>query len=79
MFLETLTNELDDLICSTRTLYYENLWKKINNPFLQAKTYLLILKTFIKGEKVPLILPLLIDDKFVTDIKMKANIFKSFC
>ena len=68
MFLENLTNELDDLISSTRTLYYEHLWKKLNNPLLQAKTYLSILKTFFKGEKIPLILPLLIDDKFVTEI-----------
>ena len=68
MFLENLTNELEDLISSTRTLYYEHLWKKLNNPLLQAKTYLSILKTFFKGEKIPLILPLLIDDKFVTEI-----------
>ena len=39
---------------------------------MHAKTYLSILK------KVPIIPPSLIDDKFVTDIQMKANIFNKF-
>ena len=52
--------------------------KKLNNPLLQAKTYWSILKTFYNDKKVPLIPPLLIDNKFVTDIKTKANIFNKF-
>ena len=59
-------------------MYYENLAKKINNPLLQAKTYLSILKSFYNDRKVPLIPPLLIDDKFVTDIQTKTNIFNKF-
>ena len=35
-------------------------------------------KTFCNDKKIQLILPLLIDSKFVTDIKMKANIFNKF-
>ena len=45
---------------------------------LQAKTYWSILKSFYKDRKVPLIPPLLIDDKFVTDIETKINIFNKF-
>ena len=56
----------------------KTLQKKLNNPLLQAKTYWLILKTFYNDKKVPLIPPLLIDNKFVTDIKTKANIFNKF-
>ena len=52
--------------------------KKLNNPLLQAKTYWSILKTFYNDKKVPLIPPLLKDNKFVTDIKTKANIFNKF-
>ena len=37
-----------------------------------------ILKTFYNPKKIPLIPPLLIDYKFVTDIKTKANIFNKF-
>ena len=37
--LETSITELNELLCTTRVLYYENLGKKLNNPLLQAKTY----------------------------------------
>ena len=37
-FLKALITELNELISSTKTLYYENLAKKLNNPLLQAKT-----------------------------------------
>ena len=45
---------------------------------LQAKTYWSILKSFYKDRKVPLIPSLLIDDKFVTNIETKINIFNKF-
>ena len=77
MFLETIANELNELISSTKALYYDNLAKKLNNPLLQAKMYWSILKTFY-NKKIPLIPPLLVDDKFVTDIQKKANVFNKF-
>ena len=76
--LENLIAELNELITSTKALYYENLGKKLNNPLLQIKMHWSILKTFYNDKKIPLILPLLIDNKFVTDIRTKANIFKKF-
>ena len=78
MMIETLITEINDLITSTKDLYYNNLAKKLNNPLLQAKTYWSILKTFYNDKKIPIIPPLLIDDKFVTDIQTKANIFNKF-
>ena len=39
MFIESLIAELNDLISYTKDLYYENLAKKLTNPFLQAKIY----------------------------------------
>ena len=78
MFIESLIAELYDLISYTKDLYYENLAKKLNNPLLQAKTYWSILKSFYNDGKVPLIPPRLIDDKFVTDIQKKTNIFNKF-
>ena len=59
-------------------MYCESLARKLNNSLLQAKTYWSILKTFYNDKKVHLIPLLLIDDKFVTDIKTKANIFNKF-
>ena len=46
---------------------------------LQAKTYWSILKTLYNDKKISIIPPLLIDDKFVTDMQTKANIFNKFC
>ena len=74
-FLKALITELNELIFSTKTLYYENIAKKLNNLMLQAKTYWSVLKSFYNDKKIPLIPPFLIDDKFVTDIQTKANIF----
>ena len=76
--LENVVNELNDLISSTKALYYDNLVKKLNNPLLQTKTYWSILKRFYNDKKIPIIPPLLVNDKFVTDIQMKANIFNKF-
>ena len=78
MMIETLIIEINDLITSAKDLYYNNLAKRLNNPLLQAKTYWSILKTFYNNKKIPIIPPLLIDDKFVTDIQTKANIFNKF-
>ena len=66
------------MISNAKNLYYVNLAKKLNNPLLQAKTYWSILKTFYKNKKIPLIPPLLINDKFITDIQAKTNIFNKF-
>ena len=46
ILLEKLITELNDLIFSTKTLYYENLAKKLNNPLLQTKIYWSILNIF---------------------------------
>ena len=78
MIIETLITEINDLITSAKDLYYNNLANKLNNPLLQAKTYWSILKMFYNDKKIPIIPPLLIDNKFVTDIQSKANIFNNF-
>ena len=78
VFLEALITDINELISSTKNLYYENLAKKLNNPLLQAKTYWSVLKTFCNEKKIPLIPPLLVDNNFVTDIQTKANIFNKF-
>ena len=58
VYLQNLIIELNELISSTKALYYENLAKKLNNPLLQVKTYWSILKTFYNDKKIPLIPPL---------------------
>ena len=51
--LETLITEINELISSTKNLYYGNLPKKLIKPLLQAKTYWSILKTFFNEKKDP--------------------------
>ena len=43
-----------------------------------TKTYWSILKTFCNGKKVPIIPPLLINDKLISDFEVKANHFNNF-
>ena len=70
VLLETFITELNELIPSTKKLYYEkNLWKKRNNPLLQAKMDCSILKTFYNNNKIQLIPPLLVKVMFVADNK----------
>ena len=78
VYLQNLIIELNELISSTKALYYENLAKKLNNPLLKAKTYWSILKTFYNNKKIPLIPLPLVDNKHVTDIKTRANNFNEY-
>ena len=50
-----------------------NLLKKLNDPPKNARSYWFILKTIFNGRKIPVILPLLIDGRLVSDFKGKAN------
>ena len=58
--------------------YYDYLSKKLNNPNTSVKTYWSIFKSFYKGTKVPLIPPLLVNNKTVSDFPEKANLFNDF-
>ena len=49
--LENFIIELNDLISSTKALYYENLAKMLSNQLFKAKTYWSILKTFYNDKK----------------------------
>ena len=73
--LEETVRNLNDLILQTKTSCNENLGKMHNDPTLQSKTYWSILKGFYNGKRVPVIQPLLVNNKFVTDFKANANIF----
>ena len=51
---------------------------KLANPSTSSKSYWSILKTFVNGKKIPIIPPLLVNDKFVTNFFEKANLFNEF-
>ena len=62
----------------SKKLNYNNLSKNFNDPNTSVKTYWLILKSFYKGNMVPLIPPLLVNNKIVSDFTEKANLFNDF-
>ena len=49
---------------------------KLANPPTSSKTYWPILKTFANSKKIPIIPPLLVNDKFITNFLEKANLVK---
>ena len=48
------------------------------NPAISAKSCWTILKAFYSGKKIPLIPPLVINDRLITDIRVKANYFNLY-
>ena len=76
--LEESVRNLNDLMLRTKTSFYENLGSKLNYPILQLKTYWSILKGFYNCKRKPVIPPLLVNNKFVTDFKAKSNILNDF-
>ena len=70
--------DISEMISMRKDEYYDHLSKKLNNPSTSAKTYWSILKSFYKGTKVPLIPPLLVNNKTVLGFTEKANLFNDF-
>ena len=73
-----ISNSLTETIGSSKEKFYYKLSTKLANPYTSSKTNWSILKTFVNGKKVPIIPPLLITDKFVTNFLEKANLFNEF-
>ena len=51
---------------------------KLNDPKAAPKTYWSILNRFLYNKKIPSIPPLLVNDKFISDFHIKANLFNDF-
>ena len=58
--------------------YQNHIVLKLNDPMTTTKSYWSILKTFYNGKRVPVISPLLINDKLISDFQVKANHFNNF-
>ena len=76
--LENLTTELPNLTLDTKIEYHSKLAAKLVSPSTSAKTYWSNLKTFANGRKVPVMPPLLINNEFISNFKIKANYFNRF-
>ena len=76
--LQRSIEEVSEDISKSKEQYYDYLAKKLNNPKTSPKTYWAIMKTFHNGKKIPLIPPLLINDKLESDFEKKEIISMSF-
>ena len=73
--LQLAITELSDYITERKNEYNFQLSQSLNNLATSSKTYWTILKTFYSATKMPLILPLVINDQLIIDFREKANYF----
>ena len=80
MELQNTIKEFSELISTRKDDFNLHLANKLVDPTTSSKTYygLSILKTFYNGRKIPIIPPLLINDKLENDFKKKAHHFNVF-
>ena len=75
--IQKLSTEISDMILKRKEKYH-HLSLKLNSPNSSAKTYWSIPNSFYNDTKVPLIPPLLVNNKIVSDFANKANLFNNF-
>ena len=61
------TSIVTEVIRSCEEEYQNHIALKSNDPMTTTKTYWSILRTFYNGKKVPIIPPLLINDKLISE------------
>ena len=76
--LKAILTDILNAVNSFKFRYNNGLAKKTQgNSRMTTKISWSILKTFANGTKIPLILPLLIDNQFVTHLLEKANLYNN--
>ena len=78
MKLQTVSTELSEMILKQKDDYYCQLSDKLDDPKTSAKAYWSLLKTLYNGKKIPLIPPILVNNKLISNFKEKANHFNAF-
>ena len=58
--------------------YHRQLAQKLSDPSVSSKSYWSILKRLYNRKKVPVVSPLLINNKLESDFEIKANYFNTF-
>ena len=75
---KALQYQLNISIEESKEKYYTKLSSRLAYPLTSPKTYWSILKTFLNSKKIPCIPHLFHENKFITDFKEKAELFKHF-
>ena len=76
--LQTITWHLAEAVSSSKNVNYERLAKNLNDPKTSSKAYWSIIKTLANGKKVQVILPILVNNKLVTNFKDKAKTAENY-
>ena len=76
--LQTISTELSEMILKRKNDYHRQLSDKLNDPETSAKAYWSILKTLYNEKKIPLIPPIVVNNKLISNFKEKANYFNDF-
>ena len=76
--LQNLSQDLLELITKRKEDYNFHLAKKLNYLQSSSKSFWKILKTFYNGNKIPLIPPIIVNNKYVSDYEQKALMFLKF-
>ena len=76
--IQMLSTEISTLMLERKEKYFHDLSMKLIDPKTSAKTYCSILKSFYIDSKIPLIPPLLVNHKIVSDFTEKTNLFNDF-
>ena len=76
--LQNVIAEVSELVCKSKDDYHKQFGSKLTDPKTSSKTYWSIFKKFYNGKKVPLIPPLVINNKLEPDFKRKADHFNNF-
>ena len=67
--------QVSEMIQNQKDKYFYDLSLKLNNLQTRPKTYYSIIKSCYSGRKIPMILPLSLSGKIITNFKEKANLF----
>ena len=73
--LAFLNHKIEEMIIWSKEKYYSILGLRLNNPRAHCKIYWSLLKTLVNGRRVPLIPPIQIGDKFVTNFTEQDRAF----
>ena len=76
--LQNIIKELSELISTKKDDCNRHVVNKLTDLTTSSKTYWSILKTSYNGGKIPMIPPLLINDKLETDFKKKSHHYNVF-
>ena len=76
--LKEATVLVSQVVTKRKEDYHNIIASKLSNPKISSKAYWPILKTFYNSKKIPVIPPLLINNKLISNFKMKANQFNTF-